>query len=184
MPSRLLENPPVVSNLFSRGEVLPKRPSLSVCSTSLCKIATIAILLPSPVPCCAAETAGEPVILSLRIEGTQRPLSLETQTGAILDRERVARDVRRVWATGWFDDIRVEVCDSVTPSRAASGREKSCERIDVERNQRAPSPWPSPPKRGRGEEKIGVNSLASVGGEDGRRPGEREEWATAQNLSP
>src|SRR5437879_6352351 len=35
-----------------------------------------------------------------------------------------------------------------------------------------PSPWPSPPKRGRGKEKIRVSSLAPVGGEGARRAGE------------
>jgi Tfp pilus assembly protein PilF len=42
----------------------------------------------------------------------------------------------------------------------------------------APSPWPSPPKRGRGEEKIGVNSLAPFGGEGARKAGE------GNNLRP
>src|SRR5213594_3448573 len=48
----------------------------------------------------------------------------------------------------------------------------SCEKIDAERNQMAPSPWPSPPKQGRGKEKIRVSSLAPIGGGGARRAGE------------
>lgn len=75
----------------------------------VCEIVTIAVLWLSGVILCRAGTTGNPVILELKIEGTRRPLRLETRTGEVLDREPVARDVRRLWATGWFDDIRVEV---------------------------------------------------------------------------
>ncbi len=59
----------------------------------------------------------------------------------------------------------------------------SCEKIDVEPNQVSPSPWPSPPKRGRGEEKIRVNSLAPIGGEGARRAGEGGEPKQIQELN-
>jgi outer membrane protein assembly factor BamA len=44
------------------------------------------------------------------VQGTERPLQLqlETKVGAPLEISRVSRDVKRLWATGWFDDIRVE----------------------------------------------------------------------------
>jgi outer membrane protein insertion porin family len=47
-------------------------------------------------------------IKSLQIAGTARRVQLETHAGQSLDRGRVTRDVRRLWATGWFEDIRVE----------------------------------------------------------------------------
>jgi outer membrane protein assembly factor BamA len=56
-----------------------------------------------------ADITENPIILGLRIEGTRRPLDIETRIGEELDRERIARDFRRLWATGWFDDIRVEL---------------------------------------------------------------------------
>ncbi len=58
---------------------------------------------------CQAAVINNAVIRKLQIGGTERPVRLETQLGQILDRECVARDVRRLWATGWFEDIRVEV---------------------------------------------------------------------------
>jgi outer membrane protein assembly factor BamA len=48
------------------------------------------------------------LIQTVIVNGTDRPLQLETKAGQPLDRSRVARDVKRLWATGWFDDIRVE----------------------------------------------------------------------------
>ncbi|MFQ5694633.1 MAG: POTRA domain-containing protein [Terriglobia bacterium] len=52
--------------------------------------------------------AEAPFIQSLQIRGTRRPLEHETHAGQALDPARVERDLRRWWATGWFDDIRVE----------------------------------------------------------------------------
>ena len=48
------------------------------------------------------------VIQTVAVDGTTRPLQLETKRGELLESSRVARDVKRLWATGWFDDIRVE----------------------------------------------------------------------------
>ena len=35
-------------------------------------------------------------------------MQLETKAGSVLDRTQLARDVRRLWATGWFEGIHVE----------------------------------------------------------------------------
>jgi hypothetical protein len=48
------------------------------------------------------------IIHSVDVRGTRRPLVLETQAGEALDTARVSRDVHRLWATGWFSDVRVE----------------------------------------------------------------------------
>ncbi|MFQ5777386.1 MAG: POTRA domain-containing protein [Terriglobia bacterium] len=44
----------------------------------------------------------------LQVRGSARPVELETHAGQTLDRARIARDIRRLWATGWFEDVRVE----------------------------------------------------------------------------
>ncbi len=58
--------------------------------------------------CSAVWAENVPPLETLEVHGTKRPLALETQAGQPLDPARVARDVRRLWETGWFDDIRVE----------------------------------------------------------------------------
>jgi hypothetical protein len=90
------------------------------------------------------------VILELKIEGTQRPLCLETRTGTILDRGRVAKDVRKVWATGWFDDIRVEASEGVAPTSPAA---------------------PFSSLGASGEYMSNRSSLSPIGGADGPRLG-------------
>ena len=56
-----------------------------------------------------AQANGQPcVIQRVAVTGTARPLQLETRVGELLESSRAARDVKRLWATGWFDDIRVE----------------------------------------------------------------------------
>jgi outer membrane protein assembly factor BamA len=56
----------------------------------------------------STHVSGQPLtIQSVTIVGTERPLRLETKAGGVLEQSRVARDVRRLWATGWFDDIQV-----------------------------------------------------------------------------
>jgi len=65
---------------------------------------------------CRADAMENPIILGLRIEGTQRPFQLETRIGERLSREHVARDLRRLWASGWFDDIRIEIFDRNEPT--------------------------------------------------------------------
>jgi len=46
-------------------------------------------------------------IRHVSVSGTERHLHLETKAGELLERSRVVRDVKRLWETGWFDDIRV-----------------------------------------------------------------------------
>lgn len=67
-----------------------------------CVFATAFCLLPE------ISAQEQPLIHLLQIEGTRRPVELETRAGQPLDPARIERDVRRLWATGWFDDIRVE----------------------------------------------------------------------------
>jgi outer membrane protein insertion porin family len=47
-------------------------------------------------------------IRTLQVRSSGRPVQLETHAGQLLDRARLQADVRRLWATGHFDDIRVE----------------------------------------------------------------------------
>jgi hypothetical protein len=148
---------------WSQGGLPPHRRSSSSCPKApgwscLCKIATITVLWLSEALLCSAETIGHPVILGLQIAGTQRPLRLETRAGQRLERECVARDVRRLWATGWFDDIQVEVSDGVTPSTLAP-----LPRLEVRRE-------------------FNTCSLAPGGGEGGQRSGEGE-WAESSGSS-
>jgi outer membrane protein insertion porin family len=53
-----------------------------------------------------------PDIQTLEIHGTRRAVALETHAGEPLELARVERDVRRLWATGWFDDVKVETADA------------------------------------------------------------------------
>jgi len=53
-------------------------------------------------------TSEAPVIQSVRVEGTSSTVELKTQVGQKFDAALVQSDVRRLWATGRFDDIRVE----------------------------------------------------------------------------
>jgi outer membrane protein assembly factor BamA len=55
-----------------------------------------------------ASVNTHPLVQIVTVQGTKRPLQLETKVGAPLEISRVSRDVKRLWATGWFDDIRVE----------------------------------------------------------------------------
>ncbi|MBI1940866.1 MAG: hypothetical protein HYS33_05085 [Acidobacteria bacterium] len=62
---------------------------------------------------CSIPALGEtPLIRMLQIAGTRRPLELLTRAGEPFDPPRVERDVRRLWATGWFEDISVESTES------------------------------------------------------------------------
>ncbi len=62
--------------------------------------------------CPALRAADGPFIQALQIRGSGRPVEIETHAGQTLDRARIARDVRRLWATGWFEDIRVETSET------------------------------------------------------------------------
>ncbi len=52
------------------------------------------------------------LIQAIEIRGTRRPVELETHAGERLDETRIERDVRRLWATGRFDNILVESTES------------------------------------------------------------------------
>lgn len=56
----------------------------------------------------APATSGALMIRSVRVDGTKSPVELKTQVGQNFDEATVQSDVRRLWATGRFDDIRVE----------------------------------------------------------------------------
>jgi len=56
-----------------------------------------------------APATSEPLVIkSVRVEGTKTPVELKTQVGHNFDASTVQSDVRRLWATGRFDDIRVD----------------------------------------------------------------------------
>jgi outer membrane protein assembly factor BamA len=58
---------------------------------------------------CSLEWAYASTIRSVEVEGVPRsPIELETRAGAAIDTNAISRDVRHLWATGRFDDIRVE----------------------------------------------------------------------------
>ncbi|MFN3325098.1 MAG: POTRA domain-containing protein [Bryobacteraceae bacterium] len=48
------------------------------------------------------------MVHNVTVKGTLRPLEIETRAGEPLDPVRLSKDVRRIWSTGWFDDVRVE----------------------------------------------------------------------------
>ncbi len=56
----------------------------------------------------APVTSDTLVVKSVRVLGTKSACGLQTQVGQIFDSSTVQSDVRRLWATGRFDDIRVE----------------------------------------------------------------------------
>ncbi len=61
--------------------------------------------------CAAVHAQDGTFIQELRLQGTARPVALETHAGQTLDRARIARDVEHLWRTGWFSDVRVETED-------------------------------------------------------------------------
>lgn len=56
----------------------------------------------------APASSDSQVIQSVRIDGTKSAVELKTQVGQMFDASTVQGDVRNLWATGRFDDIRVE----------------------------------------------------------------------------
>src|SRR6266704_3056692 len=52
--------------------------------------------------------AGAPVVKSVAVAGTIYPVTLATQAGHPYDAIVIEKDVRKLWSTGRFDDIRVE----------------------------------------------------------------------------
>jgi outer membrane protein assembly factor BamA len=51
--------------------------------------------------------SGPLMIKSVRVVGTSSPVDLKTQVGQLFDSSTIQGDVRRMWVTGRFDDIRV-----------------------------------------------------------------------------
>jgi len=72
----------------------------------------LAIVLLEGSLCPLLKTADAPLVQTLAIQGSRRPVHLDTRAGEPLDLARVERDVRHLWATGWFDDISVESAES------------------------------------------------------------------------
>jgi outer membrane protein insertion porin family len=56
----------------------------------------------------APVTSDSLVIKSVRVLGTKSAVDLKTQVGQIFDASTIQSDVHHLWATGRFDDIRVE----------------------------------------------------------------------------
>lgn len=84
------------------SEVTPSRQALY--QPAACKIALLLAV------CLGFQfrVSGRPLVIHrVTVSGTARPLQLETRAGEPLDGGPVARDVKRLWETGWFDDIRV-----------------------------------------------------------------------------
>lgn len=70
--------------------------------------ATLLFGLLSLLPC----RGEEPFIQTLQVRGHTRGVELETHAGQGLDRAGLERDLRRLWATGQFEDIHIESTES------------------------------------------------------------------------
>jgi outer membrane protein insertion porin family len=66
----------------------------------------------------------------VEVRGTARPLELETRAGAPLDPEAVARDVRRIWNTGLFEDVQVEQSGAALVFRVVERRRTYLRRVE------------------------------------------------------
>lgn len=73
----------------------------------LCAAAALALV---PVGARAGEEEGEEArpVVSVEVAGSRAPWELDTRPGAPLDPKTVRGDVKRLWATGRFEDVRVE----------------------------------------------------------------------------
>ena len=67
----------------------------------------------------ANQLFAAPVVRSVSVIGTKLPVHLETRVGQTYDSETVARDVRSLWSTSRFSDIRVERTDDAEGSAVA-----------------------------------------------------------------
>jgi outer membrane protein assembly factor BamA len=56
-------------------------------------------------------SAGASAVQSVAVAGTKFPVNLATQAGQPYDAQTIERDVRQLWSTGRFDDIRVEAAE-------------------------------------------------------------------------
>jgi hypothetical protein len=54
------------------------------------------------------DSSAPPLVTSVAILGTNLPVKLATQVGQLYTAEAIEKDVRDLWRTGLFDDIRVE----------------------------------------------------------------------------
>ena len=76
-----------------------------------CRIPAISLpFLFLTLPALASETP--PVISSVVVAGTRRPVNLTAQAGQPYDASSISRDVRSLWNTGRFEDIRVDATES------------------------------------------------------------------------
>lgn len=58
-----------------------------------------------------AEMVAPRPVVSVEVAGARAPFELATKPGAPLDPERLREDVKRLWSTGRFNDVRVESTD-------------------------------------------------------------------------
>lgn len=75
-------------------------------------VTSFAVLLAALLFAPTARSQESLFIQSLQVRGSGRPVELETHAGQRLDRARLERDLRRLWATGWFDDVRIESAET------------------------------------------------------------------------
>ncbi len=57
------------------------------------------------------------IIESVRVGGTLRSLHLSIEVGQAFDQRRIEQEVRRIWATGLFDDVQVKADRTPTGTR-------------------------------------------------------------------
>src|ERR1700680_2730714 len=62
----------------------------------------------------APAVAGDaiPIVSSVSLVGTRLPVTLKAQAGQPYDAYAIGKDVRALWSTGRFEDIRVETAQS------------------------------------------------------------------------
>lgn len=65
-----------------------------------------------PLTLAAAASDTPPVISSVAVVGTKLPVNLTAQAGQPYDAASIRKDVRALWGTGLFADIRVETAQS------------------------------------------------------------------------
>jgi outer membrane protein insertion porin family len=60
------------------------------------------------IACNSVKAAAVPMVASVLLRGTNQSVKLETQAGRPYDTSAIAHDVRRLWSTGRFNDVRVD----------------------------------------------------------------------------
>ncbi len=80
--------------------------------------------------------SGAPPVKAVSIRGSALRVDLATQVGRPFDNASIERDVRRLWSTGRFSDIRVERADesggAVVIFRVVESRTRPLHKIDVQ----------------------------------------------------